>query len=87
MKVQILDNPFFGMEWGRDIPLLIQKLTEKSFEVFSGYISFFMTFGLIWLPWIIHEDLGIMLEVIKNSFFPTFYKSTPGIIGFGLFLY
>ncbi|CAI2360055.1 unnamed protein product [Moneuplotes crassus] len=87
MKNQILNNPMFAMDWQRDIPLLMQRLTEKSFQVFTTYTSLFISCGFIWLPWIIHEDLGLMLEVIRNSFFPRFWESPQGFVGLFLFIY
>jgi len=79
IKTQILENPLFGMDWGRDLPLLFERLAQNSFNLFSAYSSFFFISGLIWSPWIVHKDLSIMLSVIRNSFLPDFFGSFTNV--------
>ena len=49
---------------------LIKEITDKSFTVIGTYVVFFIVFGLIWLPWILIEDLSGMADVAYIAYMP-----------------
>lgn len=69
MKTQVASRVTNFRE-NMNIPTLIREITEKTYKVFGAYMMFFAITALIWLPWIINEDLTGMLNVARTTFLP-----------------
>ena len=87
MKVNVVNNQAVdNYIENPNIQNLVKEITEKSMKMIGSYVAFFVTSGLIWIPWIIAEDLSGMVNVIKIAYIPE-TNLTTFTIKFMMFLF
>lgn len=71
MKAHVIDSGFADRYINtNNFQSLLNDFTDKAYGMVGSYLIFFTITGLIWLPWILEEDLTGMVNVITKVFLP-----------------